>query len=219
MVGAAVALGSGIVTTKLISDVFREPSRQPVSPRWHDWFGCPADRLIFGNADLDTRKEASPVPADALYRRTASMYQQYVGEERGRRFSTNVQYLSEAERRPYLVRIENGLVLDASGRPVDTRGAMPWVAGSGGRAIFVMDHQGQIYLSNDYRMGQFHHSSFLAGESVAAAGEMSIEEGVVRVVSDRSGHYKPGWNQVNQIKDRLARGGVRPDSYTIECVG
>ena len=217
VVGAALALGGGLVARKLISDVMHEPSRHHMSPRQHQWFGCPADHLWI-RYDRD-RKDTSPVPADATYKKTASMLQDYVGEEAGRYFGTKVQYLSEAERQPYLVRIENGVVFDASGSPLDTRRARSAFADGGGRAIFVMDHHGQLYLSNDHHRGKFHHTSFLAGDSVAAAGEMQIENGVIQLVSDRSGHYKPRWDQVNQIKDRLKQGGVQPDSYTIECTG
>jgi hypothetical protein len=37
----------------------------------------------------------------------------------------------------------------------------------------------------------FHHSSFLAGEPVAAAGEIRVSNGVLKTVSNNSGHYQP----------------------------
>lgn len=49
-----------------------------------------------------------------------------------------------------------------------------------------------------------HHSSFLAGGAVAAAGEVGIEEGKLVNISNLSGHYKPGpaylWQAVKQLE-------------------
>ncbi len=41
-------------------------------------------------------------------------------------------------------------------------------------------------------MRHFHHSTFFGGEKVDFAGEMQFEEGRLRVVTNKSGHYKPG---------------------------
>src|SRR5262245_22942299 len=37
----------------------------------------------------------------------------------------------------------------------------------------------------------FHHSSFTAGDPVAAAGEMRAKQGVLELISNESGHYQP----------------------------
>ncbi len=62
---------------------------------------------------------------------------------------------------------------------------------------------GKIYLSKNYEFGKFHHSSFLAGEKVAAAGEIYIERGVIKTITDGSGHYKPSLKLVekNMLKE------------------
>ena len=38
---------------------------------------------------------------------------------------------------------------------------------------------------------QFHHSSFMAGQPVSFAGELQVTDGMLRVVTNKSGHYKP----------------------------
>lgn len=83
------------------------------------------------------------------------------------------------------------------------------------RAIFVMGETGDIYIANCHRMGQFHHSSFLAGGPVAAAGEIRIETGVVKLLSRASGHYEPTSAQFTQVMDRLRDQGISA-SYTID---
>ena len=39
---------------------------------------------------------------------------------------------------------------------------------------------------------RWHHSSLLAGESCMFAGELKVERGIVKVLTNKSGHYKPG---------------------------
>jgi hypothetical protein len=64
---------------------------------------------------------------------------------------------------------------DASGAPFDTSDAST-VFSAEGRAIFVMDENGDFYASKSQQVGRFHHSSLAGGEPVAAAGEMKVEQ-------------------------------------------
>jgi hypothetical protein len=75
-------------------------------------------------------------------------------------------------------------------------------------AIFVMDEQGNIYASKVHAPGEFHHSSFLAGEPVAAAGEIRVTNGALEFISDRSGHYQPPPIHLEQAIDVLKDKGV-----------
>jgi hypothetical protein len=138
----------------------------------------------------------------------------FIGEEFKTPFGTTVKYLNEREREAYRVRIKQGRLYGADGAPFDTRnnssvfGAMP------GRAIFVMDHKGNLYLSNESVVGKFHHSSFLAGAPVAAAGEMSVRDGAIESISRKSGHYRPTAAQLNQCITHLKALGV-PPTFTV----
>ena len=67
-----------------------------------------------------------------------------------------------------------------------------------------MSENGKIYISKYNEFGKFHHSSFLSGEKVAAAGEISINKGIIKVVNNRSGHYMPNIGNVkNNVLDEL----------------
>jgi hypothetical protein len=94
VVGAVLTLGVGLVAKKLISDLLHEPQRHRMSSRQHEWWGCPADHLWIRH-ERD-RKDTSPLPSDATYKKTASMMQHYVGEDEGRYFGINTRYLSKA---------------------------------------------------------------------------------------------------------------------------
>jgi ankyrin repeat protein len=121
----------------------------------------------------------------------------YVGEETGNVFGTMVTYLSEDKHPLYRVTIQNGRILDSAGKPFDTTTAKGALDAEDGYAIFVMDPAGDIYITNNHPLGKFHHSSFLAGAPVAAAGIIRIENGVVKSISRDSGHYKP--NSIRSI--------------------
>jgi hypothetical protein len=47
-----------------------------------------------------------------------------------------------------------------------------------GWGIFVCDPTGNLYLGT-HKVGRFHHSSFLEGTAVIAAGEMVVENGQI----------------------------------------
>lgn len=46
-------------------------------------------------------------------------------------------------------------------------------------------------FTGSHTLGKFHHSSFLGGAAVTAAGEWVVENGVIKVITAKSGHYKP----------------------------
>jgi len=123
------------------------------------------------------------------------------------RETDGVEYLSPEQAEAYRVFVWEGRLYDANGQPVHTSDAASHWSGQG-RAIFVMDSQGNIYLSKKHEVGKFHHSSFLAGRPVAGAGEMEVEHGVIRVITDRSGHYQPPAHLLQQVLRVLAEQGV-----------
>ncbi|WP_162958394.1 hypothetical protein [Nocardia yunnanensis] len=104
---------------------------------------------------------------------------------------THVRYLAAAERSPYKLTVENGLLYDSRGNLFDTTTARTLWTPQGGRAIFVMDENGDIYSSPDHVLGRFHHSSLLAGSPVAAAGEIAAENGRILLISDHSTPLPP----------------------------
>lgn len=55
----------------------------------------------------------------------------------------------------------------------------------------------------------FQHTSFLAGEPVAAAGELLVDQGRLMWLSNKSGHYRPQLMNTLQLLVQLEREGVR----------
>ncbi|RED64736.1 hypothetical protein [Cohnella lupini] len=103
------------------------------------------------------------------------------------------------------------------------------------RHIFAMDWQGEFYSAdaikenkqrsqeakdaNRNQMQRFHHSSFLGGDDVAGAGEMQVRDGQVELVSDTSGHYRPGSKQMIQTVKQLEKNNVPMEKMGVEFVG
>jgi RHS repeat-associated core domain len=141
------------------------------------------------------------------YRHLKEMDSAYGGEELGFAkawadlpFVVEVEYLmSEADRARYEVFVKDGLLYNSAGSLLDTGDARD------GKYIFVMDPQGRIFAGAP-RIFEFHHSSFLAGSSVASAGEMVVASGMLLMHDNNSGHYKPTDDHndqfVSELKDR-----------------
>ena len=115
--------------------------------------------------------------------------------------SRNVRYLDATERANYEVTFKDGLIHDSSGNLLTSQKSP---------GIFVMSPEGQIYFaqSDVATIGQFHHSSFLAGGDVAAAGKLSVKDGVIEAMSRSSGHYMPDEIHLDQFARELSRRGV-----------
>ncbi|MCI3206171.1 MULTISPECIES: hypothetical protein [Pandoraea] len=159
---------------------------------------------VFGAARVETEVSDRPT----LFKHLQPLDGRHAGEDRGVSFESKVMYLKPAERSQFKVSVQDGLMIGADGRPIDTRDASRRPGKTPERAIFVMDRHGDIYLSKTFRKGLFHHSSFLAGQPVAAAGDIRIENGKVTDVSRTSGHYQPTSRHLQQFVDHLTNLGV-----------
>ena len=116
----------------------------------------------------------------------------YAGENKGVTFDGKVKYLSHQERQAYKITVgADGRIYDAQGKPVDTRGSVTLGDQARDTAIYACDRNGDIFISKRHVKGQFQHSSLVAGEAVACAGELRIENGfLMSKPTRRSGHYK-----------------------------
>ncbi|WP_331758056.1 hypothetical protein OG225_42045 (plasmid) [Nocardia sp. NBC_01377] len=142
---------------------------------------------------------------------TTEMDSHYVGEEvPGNSIwpGSNVKYLTDEERAAYQLTVKDGKIYDANGNLFDTSSAATAHSGNG-RAIFVMDENGNLYASTRHAVGEFHHSSFLGGKPVAGAGELQVVNGELRLITDQSGHYKPSQDYTRQVIDNLQGQGVQ----------
>lgn len=56
-------------------------------------------------------------------------------------------------------------------------------------------------FSHKHVQGKFHHSSFLTGGSVVAAGEWVVDDGMIKAITAKSGHYKPRPQDLKRFVD------------------
>jgi hypothetical protein len=59
-----------------------------------------------------------------------------------------------------------------------------------------------------------HHTTPLAGADVAGAGDLEVADSRIKVVSDQSGHYKPGEEHMLQTIELLSKQGALVDDRT-----
>jgi hypothetical protein len=108
--------------------------------------------------------------------------------------------------------IENGLFYKSKNdRPLKTSSWSTEFSGSGW-GVFVcsmpmMDpgaNVGIFVFSYNHSAGWDHHSSFLGGAPVMAAGEWIVDNtGKVRVMTAKSGHYMPKWENLHRFVCRF----------------
>ena len=118
-----------------------------------------------------------------------------------------VTYLDDAGREAYRVVPRDGKLVDVNGAPFDSAAGASAHSGAG-KAIYVMDEQGNVYASNYHGVGEFHHSSFMGGKPVSGAGELEVRNGEVIGITDRSGHYTPTQDMTRQTVERLRQQGI-----------
>lgn len=117
---------------------------------------------------------------------------------------------------------KDGLLVDSKGQPVDTKGAKPGLKDSEmDRMIYAMGPDGDMHMkdasaetakhSSSKHHQYFHHSSFYQGDDVAGAGDMEVKDGWVKSVSNSSGHYTPGKDQLLNTLTELDERGVNTD--------
>lgn len=126
--------------------------------------------------------------------------------ENGKLKISRVMFLNESERKVYQATINNrGLISTPNqNRPttlVDINGMVP------NPHIFVVSPDNQLYVGV-YDRGKFNHSSFLAGGSVLSAGEMVLENGKIKTITDKSGHYQSSEQMILRGLDALIKSGA-----------
>lgn len=128
-----------------------------------------------------------------------------------------VKYLTAAQRARCCVEIDQQLLnlreFDDAGRfiglkPFNTNSGGSGFSGQGRRAIWVQGPSGRFYTSTDFQVGRFHHSSFLSGRDVKAAGDWQVNDGFIEYISAMSGHYKPPLDALQNAMRDLETAGA-----------
>ena len=112
------------------------------------------------------------------------------------------------------IALRGGLLYGADGALLDTS-RMVTAASGPGWCIYVMSGENNIHVSS-HSVGGRHHSSLLAGENVACAGEMEVRRGKLVTLSNKSGHYQPEPVYLTQVIRVLSDAGVDEISYGIK---
>jgi hypothetical protein len=124
----------------------------------------------------------------------------------------STKYMTPEAAEAFLLSAANGRV-SQHGEPYDTT-QFGGIHGNTGVGIYVMTRTGQVYSGPGF-ISLLHHSSFLAGSDVAAAGEIRVVKGVVAEVSNNSGHYKPDTKYLANILNWLASGNIPLATVTV----
>ncbi|KAF9111805.1 hypothetical protein BGX27_004409 [Mortierella sp. AM989] len=80
--------------------------------------------------------------------------------------------------------------------------------------IYVTDPRGTLYVAQKVK-GKFHHSSFLGGGSVCAAGGIVINNGKLLKITPNSGHYRPGQLHFDKLLKNLKDMGISLEDVKI----
>ena len=181
-----------------------------------------------------SKKSAAPEPNPALEAepaqpkyQTTPLHSDYLNEQTAfpggdKSINERTRYLTDEEHPEYKLSFEDGLARRDGGGLKDTSDALRSgnLKGKTGRNIFTMDESGGIYAANGMAEWQkdgaqhFHHSSLAQGQGVAGAGELEIDEGHIRAISDQSGHYRPKAEQTLQVVQQLEAQGALRDTTT-----
>lgn len=156
-----------------------------LKPYYDLWLSQNCEQPFFHWLDLGDGLTADSSPKFRTRRRSVS---------RDVLDTTRVHYCTESERESYKVRVResDGCLVWASKTPLAPGASFNEVVDTTGdddRWIFVIDAQGECLVNRKVK-GLFHHSSFVAGEPVRAAGRISVRQGRIASVGPNSGHYR-----------------------------
>lgn len=118
-----------------------------------------------------------------------------------------VQYLTAEELKAHQIFPRDGQLFNAQGQVICPKGEC--------KGIFVMDDEGRFFFKENAIEGEFHHSSYLAGKPVAGAGEFIFKDGKLTAITDRSGHYRPTPEYMQQVTQSLEAQGMTLPKYVL----
>lgn len=114
-------------------------------------------------------------------------------------YPSPVTYLSPVQSAQHQLRVNNGEIGIVSNQPLQRDGRP---------VVFVVHPDGNVLLGN-YERGKFHHSSLRNGGNVLGAGELYLNnDGTLKAISDKSGHYLPDGLRMLQGLAALKKAGV-----------
>lgn len=149
--------------------------------------------------------------------------QEYLREEEGLSQAyrgTKIPYLSPEERLKYRVTFKDGKIHDAEDAVMHNHRSAE--DGFEDSYIFVKSQDGEYYMHRarlEDRVGVFHHSTFVAGQSVEGAGALMFDQGKLVAVSNVSGHYRPSPYHLHETLMDLKARGINVDDVELRGIG
>lgn len=171
------------------------------SPKFISQFLNPGERNLEDTADHneETKQHISMARHQQVILRVNKESQREDVEQK-----TNL--LSPEERAKYRVLIRNKLFLQ-NNKPFDTSNMISH--GKRGYASFTLNANGELYLfEHKEGIDKMAHSSMTAGSPVVAAGEIKIENGVLKAITTHSGHYRPSLFNVHRVLEYFTHNDV-----------
>ena len=105
---------------------------------------------------------------------------------------------NKEKRALYKVHAEDGKLKDINNDPVNT-GNMTTVHSGNGWGILIFNYKDELFVSS-HKLNEFHHSTLMAGKPVKSAGDMATDtDGKVKMVTVKSGHYRPKAKHVKAV--------------------
>lgn len=184
--------------------------------RWLGVIKKPAVSPPIVMPDFDLSHAQSQYPSDPIYP-TYRLYFKFQGEEYGqatgfvKRLARKhwVEYLrTEEARLPYQIFIHEGQYVDWQGHLIcPDRPCF---------GLLIMDGRGRTYFSSKFKEGFFHHSSFLAGASLAFSGDAVIGRGrISSQIGLKSGHAPMPISAWFSYKAELIKNGMSIDDLSL----
>lgn len=156
---------------------------------------------MIGACDLgDLAGELAPLPMQA----------EFIGEAKaadGQQGS--VEYLSPDDSKVFELNIHDGVLISYSGRQFDSTTIRSHERFGGQEiALAVLTVDSRLLASQDFKIRDLRHSSFVSGADVLWAGTIEVHRGqLVRITND-SGHYLPRLTHMKRILGYLELRGV-----------
>lgn len=122
-------------------------------------------------------------------------------------FFHSVEYFSASRAEVYRVCLSDKTgLLHSAGELLDTHGTTTALGGDDAY-IWVMSREQHFYTAR-HQVNRLHHSSFQAGRAIVAGGEWTVEQGRIRLITGRTGHYKIGKEHFTAALEALQRKGA-----------
>ncbi len=130
----------------------------------------------------------------------------------------SVEYMDSIRREDYRIDFAGGRLwskINGVREPFETGNcATAFMGVRYGMAMFVISPD-EVMYAGEQQVGKRHHSSFLAGGPVLAAGELGVSGGVIKSINNSSGHYRPCDEHSYNMLRFLRRRGV--NLATFDC--